>query len=657
MFKKMKLGTKIGGGFAVLIIIAIVLGFAGWNSLNKVASLSEISDKADEAKTLVQDARGHIKDFLSRGFEKAEGETKNYVEKYEDVYVQQKESINELLKYDNLTAADRDQLRQILEYIEGYHNGVDGLVDARESKDEAFSEWGRIGWSVTEKVNAAMHEIIDPARELAEASNDAEALAKWSRIGSKLDQDVVQPFLLLRVTAVYLIATNADAQYEGYKNQLAKAKAGIERWATLVSGNSDLFAAANNIRGYLEEYEAAGTQYYDAILKSRSEYADIIGVAKDLTNGINDIQAEMNNRAQSVTANAISLLITFAIAGVILGIIMAVIITRGITRPINNIIANLTNGAEQVNSASEQVASSGQSLAEGTSEQASAIEETSSSLEEMASMTKQNADNAGQANNLAREASDAAVRGTNAMGQMASAMEDIKKSSDETAKIIKVIDEIAFQTNLLALNAAVEAARAGEAGKGFAVVAEEVRNLAQRSAEAAKNTSALIEGSQKNADNGVRVTDELKGILGEITDGNKKVTDLIAEVSSASSEQSQGISQLNEAISQMDQVTQQNAANAEESASAAEELSAQAEQLLTVVADLESVVHGAAAHGKDGRLSLKKATKSSRSGAGVKMKKRSDENKHAHQAKSSGEYNETKASSVIPLNEEEMADS
>jgi len=246
-------------------------------------------------------------------------------------------------------------------------------------------------------------------------------------------------------------------------------------------------------------------------------------------------------------------------------------------------LEQVSEGVEQVASASGQVASSSQSLAEGTTEQAAGLEETSSSLEEMASMTKQNADNAQQANTLAGEAKKAADTGTEAMGRMDTAIQEIQKSSDETAKIIKVIDEIAFQTNLLALNAAVEAARAGEAGKGFAVVAEEVRNLAMRSAEAAKNTSAMIEESVKNSKNGVDIANEVGKTFNEIVDGIGKTVDLVNEIAAASQEGAQGIDQVNTAMAQMDKVTQQNAANAEESASASEEMTAQAGSLRDMV--------------------------------------------------------------------------
>jgi methyl-accepting chemotaxis protein len=275
----------------------------------------------------------------------------------------------------------------------------------------------------------------------------------------------------------------------------------------------------------------------------------------------------------------------------------------------------LSASADQVAAAASQVSQSSQSMAEGASEQASSLEETSASLEELASMTRQNADNAGQARTNSDQASSAAESGqvsTRNMGQeltariggMNEAIQKIKASADQTAKILKTIDEIAFQTNLLALNAAVEAARAGEAGKGFAVVAEEVRNLAQRSAEAAKSTAALIEESQRNADNGVKVSAEVSEILkkaveveiaksfASTVDAANKVKQLIGEVAAASGEQAKGVEQINTAVTEMDKVTQSNAANAEETASASEELSAQSRELQDMVNVLIKLVRG-----------------------------------------------------------------
>lgn len=309
-----------------------------------------------------------------------------------------------------------------------------------------------------------------------------------------------------------------------------------------------------------------------------------------------NMASDRNSQDETNAANSISvrtaILMSLGLLGIIITIGLSIFLSRGVTGTIKKVVTRLSEGAEQVASASGQVAGASQSLAHGSSEQASALEQSSSSLEEMTSIIKQNANNSRQANELAKAADVAADKGSKAMDSMARAMDEIKKSSDETARIIRVIDDIAFQTNLLALNAAVEAARAGEAGKGFAVVAEEVRNLAQRSAEAAKNTNSLIEGSQRNAEQGVRATQDFIGILNEITTGIKKVSELIGAITKASEEQSEGINQINKAVAQMDEVTQLSASNAEESASASEELASQAQELKEAVIDLSKIVGG-----------------------------------------------------------------
>jgi methyl-accepting chemotaxis protein len=242
--------------------------------------------------------------------------------------------------------------------------------------------------------------------------------------------------------------------------------------------------------------------------------------------------------------------------------------------------------------ASGQITTSSQTLAEGASEQASSLEEASASLEEMAAMTKRNSENIRQANDLAKRARAAADHGVADMQTMASAMQAIKVSSDDIAKIIRTIDEIAFQTNILALNAAVEAARAGESGMGFSVVADEVRNLAQRCAEAARETTGKIEGAITKAGQGMEISGKVAQTLSEVVTNVRQVDELVAEVANASREQTEGIAQINIAVGQMDKVTQSNAASAEEGAAAAVELNYLAEAMKQSVAELNQLVGG-----------------------------------------------------------------
>ncbi len=323
--------------------------------------------------------------------------------------------------------------------------------------------------------------------------------------------------------------------------------------------------------------------------KSFTEAETLLGEILEINDSV-AAEAQKTSRTDASLAKTVTWV--GSLGGLLVALTIGTLLSRSITKPIKVVAEVLSAGAEQTASAAGQVSSASQSLAEGASEQAASLEETSSSLEEMSSMTKNNAESANKVKSLGSQARQAGDTAMSEMQAMSAAMNDIKASSDGIAKIIKTIDEIAFQTNILALNAAVEAARAGEAGAGFAVVADEVRSLAQRCAQAAKETATKIEDSVQKSANGVQISSRVAKSLEEIVSKARQVDELAGEVATASAEQSQGIEQVNTAVSQMDKVTQANAANAEESASAAEELNAQADALKEAVGDLLSMVDG-----------------------------------------------------------------
>jgi methyl-accepting chemotaxis protein len=395
----------------------------------------------------------------------------------------------------------------------------------------------------------------------------------------------------------------SEANRAQFQDHLAAAKARLASVRNLSTSEKGK-AMIDSMDADLDRFSAS-TERVSALVAAKKPEAGLY-LARDtgapIASRIEETNLEYMNlqKAQAAAAEASAnadtastrwLTAAFAAIGLaIIGLIALVI--RGVTIQLRAITTTLSDGVSQITAGSSQVSCSSQTLAQGASEQVSSLERTSASAGQITAMTGQNASNTGKAAQLMTTVDQRVQEGNSTLSRMIASMEEINASSGKISKIIKVIDEIAFQTNILALNAAVEAARAGEAGAGFAVVAGEVRSLAQRSAQAAKDTAALIEASIATSNEGRLQLQRVANVVGSITEAATKVKVLVDEVNIGSQDQAKGIEEITRSLAAMDSVTQGTAAAAEQSASASEEMSAQAQSLAGIVDQLRVMAGG-----------------------------------------------------------------
>ncbi len=440
--------------------------------------------------------------------------------------------------------------------VEGINNTLDAVIQPLNEASDALSKLSVNDLNVkmssnykgmlkefSDSINGVLVRLLSVEDVFVKIANgDTSRLEEFRRVGKRSENDRLMPACIEMMSAIQNLINEstmiAGAAVEGELN---------------IRGNEDKFKG-----GYREVIEGMN-KTMDAVAKPIHEASNIM---QNMAQG--DLTANMDENYKGEYAkmkDSLNFTINF----------------------LNNILSQINDASTEVASGSRQVSEGSQALSQGATEQASSVEELTVSITEVAAQTKENAVNANQANELAIKAKENAEKGNKDMDEMLKSMEEINESSSNISKIIKVIDEIAFQTNILALNAAVEAARAGQHGKGFAVVAEEVRNLAARSANAAKETTGLIEGSIKKVEAGTEIANETAKALNEIVDGVAKSANFVGEIASASNEQAAAIAQINKGIEQVSRVVQTNSATAEESAAASEELSSQSQILKEMV--------------------------------------------------------------------------
>ncbi|MEA1968718.1 MAG: methyl-accepting chemotaxis protein [Thermodesulfobacteriota bacterium] len=570
MFKNLKLRTKIGSGFIIIIIMAAAISFVGYYGLGNVLTIVDKANDADRLMKYVQDCRIQEKNLMMLHNKKYKKQNDKTITQ---IYKQCDETMAKLKNQKDRVILSKVKI-EVKEYQKNFNHW--SLLDDKGSiKQTAMIKHAR-------DFITASNKLREEAKAKIAKTTDFTELKKQMRTGDNQNRLIKFILNIRRHEKNFIIRD--DEQYVDRVHNI------IDQIATQIDATEGSLEEDKGLPGMLSLYKKNFEDYVNLWKQQQTTEQSMTAHVSQINKLCNELCEGQKSKMISISSRSKTMMTAIALSVIIAGLLLAFFITRGITKSITRIIEALNEGANQVVSASGQVSSASQSLAEGSSEQAASLEETSSSLEEIASMTKQNADNATEADTLMNKASQVINRANASMKDLTFSMKEISQASQETSNIIKTIDEIAFQTNLLALNAAVEAARAGEAGAGFAVVAEEVRNLAMRSAEAAKNTALLIEETVKKVGEGSKIVDTTENAFAEVASSSSKIGELVGEIAAASKEQANGVEQVNTAVTEMDKVTQQNAANAEESASASEEMNAQAEQMKSVVEELIQMV-------------------------------------------------------------------
>jgi methyl-accepting chemotaxis protein len=676
MFARLGIGTRILSGFMVVVALAVVVGGVGWFGIRTVSGSlhmvgdeeAPLVDQALDMKINMMAATTAMDEYQIASTAIASthaDELPRIVAEYEAIVAEFDRGVTAMLEGGRMDdgsviePTDNENLARSVREADAVHNdrfqpaaarmmeaGQDLLAKAaardaamtsmETAYEEAIAGAALVEQMVARSVNrhlgslesdpAAVAEVrlelplVDMASEamlalsesrirLEEASqtDDAEALrgfeAEFAEDTERFDACVNAALEGGKVGKVTVTAARSDMVRETL-NQLQGTHTVFESASEqLLDSQREMIAAAARMEQEMGNVEQAATAVSDALQDVVNEAQGEMAVAKQ--HGYDAVKLS--------TQSMFAALIVALVAGVGIGLLT----TRWITGPLGRVVGAMRSGSDQVTAAAGQVATASQEMAAGASAQAASLEEASAALEELSRKTGENAESSDRSSTVARDVLHKVRNSSDAMQRMAGTIEQIKTSSDETSKIIKTIDEIAFQTNLLALNAAVEAARAGDAGKGFAVVAEEVRNLAQRSAEAAKDTSGMIDQAQKYATDGVTEVEGVVAMLQEVVSGVTDFESIMSTVADASREQRDSVGEITSSIAQVDQVTQASAASSEETASASEELSAQATDFKALVGDLVAIMEGAGKEGAaaGGRTSFEAAPKARKADA------------------------------------------
>ena len=558
----MTIGRRIGLGFFITLMLTFIVGSAGYWGLNRVSSALQLYQETSAILIGFKTIQKDFAEYILFGYEEGRKEQLDALTRFKQSLKTISENMERLKANLAAMGGDSGKLETMKAGFKAYEDTV-GLFSETENKKVGLEK-------TTAETYAGLSGFIKQGSLQIE----------------KMD------FLSQEVEAVRggYVNRNTQQRWDKIVADLKELDGAVVAWLDFVGRSESLRPVAEGIQSSFNKYKTLIEEYHRLVLEQVDLSAKMGQDLNKLSASIQALSEEADQMTRQAKHISLSIIIWIVSASILIGIIYAFFSVKKIAGVLHRTIDGITNSSEELSHASGQISSVSNLLAEAASNQVVIIEEAAAALEETEAVTDKNAEHAREANRLIETTAKIISKANGAMTQLTSSMGEISIASDETSKIVKDIDAIAFQTNLLALNAAVEAARAGDAGSGFAVVAEEVRNLAMRSAEAAKNTAQLIDGTIGKVKAGNGMVIETNRAFGEISDSATKLGKMLAEISELSTHQVDQIKKINGAIKEVNDLAQQNAATSEESASAAKELNGQAVNLNNLVVDMEALI-------------------------------------------------------------------